>query len=263
MKSPTEPVLYAPVLPQLDKPLMVMLSGLDGTGNLFISQLRSLSQYFDVRCLRIPESNRQDWPELAKAVIRLIQDVRNGRLVYVCGESFGGCLALQIALLAPQVLNYMVLVNPASALRRYTWIRWATRYTGYVPDWLFRVSGAIALPLLANFDRISHEKRELFINTVRPISQDCVAWRIGMLHRFKVEPEQMTHIELPTILLASERDRLFPSDEEARILKQSLPNAKIYPLPESGHVCLLEDEVNLSQCLKTLKALPVMENISM
>lgn len=257
MNSRSAPVLFAPVLPQLSKPLIVMLPGLDGTSKLFVSQVPTLSRYFDVRCLAIPEENRQDWPELAKSVVELIAEAQSDRPVYLCGESFGACLALQIALLNPTQLDHLVLINPASALRRYTWIRWATQYTSYVPDWLYRVSGAIALPLLANFDRINGHKRVLLLKTVRPISQSCVAWRIDMLHRFEVTPAQLASLSLPTSLLASLRDRLFPSDQEAQLLNESLPQAKIYYLPESGHVCLLEDEVDLTQCLKVLDALPV------
>lgn len=260
MNLRSAPALFAPVLPQISKPLLVMLPGLDGTSKLFVSQMPTLTRYFDVRCLSIPEDNRQDWPELAAAVVEQMAEARNDRPVYLCGESFGACLALQVALLAPSRLDHLVLINPASALRRYTWIRWATQYTSYVPDWLYRVSGAVALPLLANFDRINGDKRVLLLNTVRPISQACVAWRIDMLHRFEVTPEQLASLSLPTSLLASQSDRLFPSDQEARLLNQSLPDAKIYFLPKSGHVCLLEDEVDLSACLKALNALPSTEN---
>ena len=236
---------------------MVMLPGLDGTSKLFVSQMPTLSRYFDVRCLAIPEDNRQDWPELADIIVDQMVEAQGDRPVYLCGESFGACLALQVALLAPSRLDHLILINPASALRRYTWIRWATQYTSYVPDWLYRVSGAVALPLLANFDRINGNKRVLLLKTVRPISQGCVAWRIDLLHRFKVSPEELASLSLPTSLLASQRDRLFPSDREAQLLNKSLPNAKIYYLPESGHVCLLEDDVDLVHCLKALDALPV------
>ncbi len=261
MKSPFAPLLLTPVVPQPDKPLMVMLPGLDGTGKLFVSQVRSLARDFDVRCLAIPEENRQAWPELAQEVIQLIKVVGRNRPVYLCGESFGGCLALQVALMAPFCLAHLVLINPASALRRYPWMRWATQCTSFIPDWLFQTSGAIALPLLANFERISREKQDLFIRTVRPISQACVAWRIDLLHRFQVQPEQLTQLPVATSLLASGSDRLLPSQEEARLWQQSLPQAQIYCLPDSGHVCLLEDAVDLSQCLQALQALPLQRNL--
>jgi pimeloyl-ACP methyl ester carboxylesterase len=257
MKDSDSPILFATNLPQLTKPLLVMLPGLDGTGKLFVSQMASLSHYFDVRCLRIPENNRQTWQSLAHSVIEQIVQMHDDRPVYVCGESFGGCLALQIAMDAPKILSHLTVINPASALRHQAWLRWTTQYADYVPEWLFKASGTIALPLLANFDRIGPEERSLFINTVQPISQACVTWRLGMLHAFEAQPERLRNVTVPTALLASGRDRLFPSDREANLLKQYLPNAKTYALPHSGHVCLLENDVDLTDCLKALDHLPV------
>ena len=223
--------------------------------------MQTLARNFDVRCLTIPPDNRQDWPALAQAVIRLMQEAGGDRPIYICGESFGGCLALQVALMAPACLTHLVLINPASALRRSVWMRWLTQYTSSIPEWLFQTSGAIALPLLANLDRISQDKRDLFARTVRPISQACVAWRIAMLNHFDISQEQLSRLRVPTSLLASGRDRLLPSQEEAQLLQKSLPQAQIYSLPESGHVCLLEDAVNLSQCLQALDVLPVSNNL--
>ena len=261
MKSSIAPSLFAPVLPQLDKPLLLLLPGLDGTGQLFVSQVQALAHDFDVRCLTIPPDNRQDWSELAQAVVQLMHEAGGDRPIYLCGESFGGCLALQVALLAPTRLAHLVLINPASALGRSAWMRWLTQYTSSIPDWLFQTSGAIALPLLANFDRISQDKLDLFVRTVRPIAQACVAWRVGMLNRFEASLEQLSQLSVPTSLLASGRDRLLPSYAEAKILQQSLPDAQLYYLPNSGHVCLLEDAVNLSQCLETLQVLPASRDI--
>jgi pimeloyl-ACP methyl ester carboxylesterase len=77
-----------------------------------------------------------------------------------------------------------------------------------------------------------------------------------MLHRFEAQPERLRRVEVPTALLASGRDRLFPSEQEAQLLKQFLPKAQIYRLPESGHVFLLENAVDLVECLENLEFLP-------
>ncbi|MDB9525624.1 alpha/beta hydrolase [Oscillatoria sp. CS-180] len=260
MQHSSSPSLFSPSFPQLEKPLLVMLPGMDGTGKLFMSQIQSLSRYFDVRCLSIPENNRQDWKDLAQSVVELIYHAQRKRLTYLCGESFGGCLALQVALTAPQILSRLVVINPASALRRQAWLRWTTQYSELVPEWLFKTSGAIALPLLANFDRIDETQRHLFVKTVRPISQSCVTWRIKMLNRFEANPDHLKRLSTPTALLASGRDRLFPSDKEARLLSQYLPNAVIRALPHSGHVCLLEKDIDLADCLASLNFLPKQSN---
>jgi pimeloyl-ACP methyl ester carboxylesterase len=56
--------------------------------------------------------------------------------------------------------------------------------------------------------------------------------------------------------LASESDRLLPSLLEARRLRSLLGSAHIHPLPKSGHACLLEKELDLSQILQDKNLLP-------
>ena len=257
----SSPVLFAPNALQLDKPLIVLLPGLDGTGKLFASQVPSLAKHFDIRCLSIPESNRQNWDDLAKSVIELIEDAQRSRLTYVCGESYGGCLALKLAMTAPEVINRLIVINPASALRHQTWLRWTTKAAPYVPEWVFNASGTLALPLLANFDRIDDFQRRLFINTVRPVSQACVLWRLAMLYDFEASPDRLQKLSIPTALLASGRDRLFPSWREVELLQKLLPSSKTYFLPESGHVCLLEEGVDLVSCLQALNFLPMPSSV--
>lgn len=235
---------------------MILLPGLDGTGRLFVNQTGALSGYFDLRCLAIPESNRQGWKELAEAVIRLIRQACYKRKVYLCGESYGGCLALQILLMAPELLDRLILINPASSLRQQAWLRLTTQASSYVPSWLFAASGTLVFPLLANFERISSGSWQTFATIVRPISQDCVAWRLSMLRDFDVSSTQLSQMEIPTALVASRRDRLLPSLQEAERLKRVLSNTSVYVLPNSGHVCLLEDDVDLVHCLRSLDFLP-------
>ncbi|MGF1522556.1 MAG: alpha/beta fold hydrolase [Leptolyngbyaceae cyanobacterium] len=256
MKQPSALSLFVPTSPQPDKPLMVLLPGLDGTGQLFAPQTSGLSRHFDLRCLSIPEDNRQDWPALAKSVIGLIQDEQAGRITYLCGESYGGCLGLQIALAAPTTVNQLVLINPASSLRGQFWSRWLLPAAPYAPEWVYKLSGAFTFYLLADFERIQNRWQQLFVETVRPISQSCVNWRLSMLQSFEIDTAQLKRLTMPTVLLASGRDRLLPSYREARRLQQFLADATTYLLPESGHVCLLEDSVDLASCLKALDFLP-------
>lgn len=235
---------------------MVFLPGLDGTGKLFAPQAAKLSPYFDVRYLSIPEANRQDWNELAETVVTLLSREQHARPLYLCGESFGGCLALQIALNVPELLTKLVLVNPASAFCRQSWSRWMPQAAESIPEWLYNISGSVAFSLLANFDRIGGYWQRVFVDTVRPISRECVVWRLMMLQHFQLSTDRLQQLIVPTALLASRCDRLLPSYQEADYLKQFLPDAVVYRLPDSGHVCLLEDGVDLAQCLRVLDFLP-------
>lgn len=240
---------------------MVLLPGLDGTGKLFEPQVARLSQYFDLRCLAIPEDNRQDWDDLAEVVADLINREQPAHAPYLCGESYGGCLALKVALKVPNLLSRLILVNPASSLCQLPWLRWTAQAATYVPGWIYNYSGAFVFPLLANFDRIRTDWQQTFLEIVRPISRECVAWRLSMLQGFEVPIEQLRQLAVPTALIGSGQDRLLPSCREIRRLEQFLPNAITYCLPKSGHVCLLEDDIDLTQCLKALDFLPESSSI--
>jgi pimeloyl-ACP methyl ester carboxylesterase len=256
VESCASPVLFAPTAPQLQQPLWVFLPGLDGTGKLLAPQVPDLVQHFDVRCLSIPSDNRQDWSALAQTVLALIREVRHQREVYLCGESFGGCLAIAVALQAPEEFSRLILVNPASSAGRLPWMSWVSQVTTYIPDWMYRSSGTIALSLLADFNRIPRHYRALLLDTVHPIPKDCVYWRLLMLCGFTPQPAHLPRLTLPTLILASGRDRLLPSVAEARWLEQHLPESYPYLLPQSGHICLLERDLRLVDYLRRAGFLP-------
>ena len=47
------------------------------------------------------------------------------------------------------------------------------------------------------------------------------------------------------LLIVGGSDRLLPSVNEAQRLQKILPNSKMVVLPNSGHACLLEEDINL------------------
>ncbi|MGL4501138.1 MAG: alpha/beta fold hydrolase, partial [Planktothrix sp.] len=54
-----------------------------------------------------------------------------------------------------------------------------------------------------------------------------------------------SRVNIPALVIASGADRLLPSVLEARFLTQALPNAQMVVLPDSGHACLLENDIDL------------------
>jgi len=72
---------------------------------------------YDVRCLRVPAGNREGWPGLTRAAAALLRGdvpsiVAAGGATVVA-ESFFAPLALMLAAEAPELVNRLVLVNPA------------------------------------------------------------------------------------------------------------------------------------------------------
>jgi pimeloyl-ACP methyl ester carboxylesterase len=256
LKPPTYFRLLAPVGEQPGKPLFVYLPGMDGTGDLLVTQIPTLQPYFDIRCLAIPGDDLTPWEGMASQVIQLIQLVAGDRPIYLCGESFGACLALQVVGQAPQLADYLILINSASSFHRLSLLHWVAQLTPWVMPPLYQTSTLTSLPVLANLSRIQFPERERLLQAVRSVSQSSTAWRLSLLAQFRLEPLPLQEVRAQTLLVASLADRLLPSIAEAQILATLLPQTCIYPLPDSGHVSLLEQDVNLGRILAAVDFLP-------
>jgi pimeloyl-ACP methyl ester carboxylesterase len=243
-------------------PLFVFLPGMDGTGQLLRSQTEGLEKAFDVRCLAIPPDDLTTWEDLSGQVVELVRaELKNDRRrrVYLCGESFGGCLAMKVALHSPELFTRIILVNPASAFNQRPFLRWGSQLTYWIPDYFYRISGVALIPFLCALERTAPEDSKALLQAIRSVPSKTVTWRLSLLRDFDVTPAQLRHLTQPVLLLAGGADRLLPSVEEARRLVNYLPNAKVAILPMCGHTCLLETDVHL---LDIFKAQNFLESIT-
>lgn len=233
-----------------DYPLLVFLPGMDGTGQLYKRQAEHLERFFDIRCLTIPPNDLSDWDRLAASTIDLIRaELKQERLVYLCGESFGGCLALKVALADPSLFAGTILVNPASAFNQHPWLDLGIPLTQWVPSLLHYGVTVAFLPFLAALGRIEPSDRRALLQAMQSLPQTTIAWRLSLLKNFSVTQAQLRQFDRPVLLIASALDRLLPSIEEAKRLARDLPNTQTIVLPKSGHACLLETEIGLDRLL--------------
>lgn len=249
----SHPIFLTPRSLQPEYPLFVFLPGMDGTGQLLQVQTVGLEAAFDIRCLAIPPDDLTDWDGLTKRVVALIETELHqsgDRPVYLCGESFGGCLAMKVATYAPHLFDRMILVNPASSFHRRPLIGWGSQITRWLPDPLYRLSSALLIPFLADLSRITPRDRQTFYDAVQSVPQETSIWRLSLLSQFKITLAELQQIQQSVLILASTYDQLFPSLVEAKHLAQSLPNAQVITLPYSGHACLLEADINLYEIMK-------------
>ena len=235
-----------------DAPLFVYLPGMDGTGKLFQTQADKLAACFDLRCLSIRIDGYSSWQDLARDTVNLIKTElarKTNQEVYLCGESFGGCLAIKTALAAPSLIKKLVLVNPASSFNQFPILGLGINITPWLPDWLHRYSAVGLLPFLAKLNRINDCDRHKLIESMKSLPPQVVSWRLSLLKNFKVTDRQLRNLNIPSLIIAGAADSLLPSVAEADKLVELLPHAKKTVLPQSGHACLLETEVDLYQIL--------------
>ncbi|HHP7231667.1 MAG TPA: alpha/beta fold hydrolase [Xenococcaceae cyanobacterium] len=233
---------------------------MDGTGRLFGTQTKKLAACFNLRCLAIPPNDLSDWDSLTYRVVKLIQEelaTMGKDRFYLCGESFGGCLALKIAEAQPELIEKLILVNPASAFPDQPLLNWGIPLTRYlVPDWLHPTSALALLPFLAELSRIQRRDRQALLQAMKALSRDVVSWRLFLLQQFMVSEYRLSLFKGPTLAIASAADRLLPSVAEAKRLIKIFPQGKMTILPQSGHACLLEKTTDLFEILRKHRFLP-------
>ncbi|MBE9124964.1 MULTISPECIES: alpha/beta fold hydrolase [unclassified Coleofasciculus] len=248
----SHPCLLTPGELKPESPLFVFLPGMDGTGQLLRSQTQGLTQAFDVRCLAIPPDDLNHWDDLTDEVIHLIEaelTERPSRSVYLCGESFGGCLALKVALRASHLFDRIILSNPATSFSQQPWFLWGSPLISWLPGNFYSLSALGFLPFLASLDKLAPSDRRALLDAMRSVPAKTANWRLSMLKEFNVDEGQLERLTQPILVIASAADRLWSSLPEAKYLVECLPNAKMLVLPHSGHACLLEAAVNLFEIL--------------
>jgi pimeloyl-ACP methyl ester carboxylesterase len=248
-----KPCFLTPKRVQPEYPLLVYLPGMDGTGQLLRSQTAGLETGFDVRSLALPRKDLNTWDVLTKSVLDLIHaelEKSSQRPVYLCGESFGGCLAIKVAIQAPHLFKRIILINPASSFHLRPWLSWASQLTYLVPSELYDVGALGLLPFLASLPRISRSDRYELLKTMRSVPAETVLWRLSLLREFEIDQEKLSRLTQPVLLIAGGSDRLLPSVTEVKRIGDILPNNKIVVLPDCGHACLLEQDINLYEILK-------------
>ena len=241
-----------------DYPLFIFFPGMDGTGKLLHTQADSLETYFDLRCLSIANNNFHDWDTLAIQVIDLIEQElkeKKENTVYLCGESFGGCLALKVSSLAPQLCQKLILVNPASSFNQRPLLSFGIPITQWLPDFLHQPSTLGLLPFLASLSRIEQSDRHSLLKIMQSVPSQTVSWRLSLLRDFSLSKEDLNRLTQPTLILASGSDLLLPSIAEARRLSQHLHQAQTIILPDSGHACLIEKDIKLDSILQNYQFL--------
>ncbi|AGY59475.1 alpha/beta fold hydrolase [Gloeobacter kilaueensis] len=236
-----------------ERPLLLYLPGLDGTGKLFYRQEIHLAPYCDVVALSIPIDDLGDWQSLVVRVRELLPADR--RPVLLCGESFGGCLALMSALAYPEAFDALVLVNPATAWRRQNWLVQGSHWLSLLPTVSLQVAALVFLPFLSAVNRLTPADRRTLLATVRLVPRETILHRLQLLEQCNLDAD-LERLTLPVLLLGGRMDRLLPSLSETHFLEERLPNAQREVLPHSGHAALLDSDLNLADYLLRHGLLP-------
>ncbi|MFO1528788.1 MAG: alpha/beta hydrolase [Kiritimatiellia bacterium] len=199
-------------------PTLVLLPGLDGTGDLFEPLLRALAGECPCVVIRYPTDQPLDYPAL-EALVR--RELPTGEPFVLLGESFSGPIAVSIAASAPAGLRGLVLCasflsNPRPAL---SWLR---KILACLP--VSRAPGWLRSRMLLGPDA-SPELRRALAAALAKVLPDVLRARMSAVLSVDVI-ETFKRVKVPTLYLRGDQDRVVPR-RSADLVQNTWPAANV------------------------------------
>lgn len=260
--------------PLEDSPVLLFLPGMDGVGLGLIMHHKPLGRVFQLRCLHIPVNDRTSFEELVNFVeetVRHEHALSPNKPIYLVGDSFGGCLALSVAARNPNIDLVLVLANPATPLERsqlqpiFPLLEaWPSEIQVAIPYLLSFVMGEplkmamvgvdATLPLPQVLRTISESLTGLLprLSVLTDIiPKEALLQKLKLLKSAAAYTNSRLHaVKAEVLILASGKDNLLPSGDEAKRLSRTIDDCDIRYFKDNGHTLLLEDGINLLSVIK-------------
>ncbi|QJW92720.1 alpha/beta fold hydrolase [Frigoriglobus tundricola] len=222
---------------------VVYLPGIDGTGRLLYHQTR-LNAEFRVRCVSYPQDDRHTYTDLVRLGVRALEETGPG---VVLAESFGGGVALLVALARPDLVRRLVLVNTFAWYPR----RFNIQVAGLVGPWLpRRPAHPITRPLRSLFffgPGLSPADQNAWWDRTADVTMRAYGHRLRLLRDLDLRP-RLSAVRAPAVVFVSPNDRVVPVPA-GRLLAKRLPRAKLLDVP-AGHAALIDPRVDVAAWLK-------------
>jgi pimeloyl-ACP methyl ester carboxylesterase len=228
---------------------LVLVPGMDGTGQLFYRQVPLLARSFRVASYAL-RNDAASMDTLVDDLERVIAAVApETRRASVIGESFGGALAMSFALARPDHIDRLVVLNSFAYFAPQFRLRLARYGLALIP-W-----GAMSLIRRATAFRLhsAHTHRDeirRFMNLTAGASRAGYLNRLQLLMSYDVR-ERLHEMRPPTLFLAADQDHLVPSVAQARLMSARVPNAALRILEGHGHICLIAPDVDLAEIVSS------------
>src|SRR5262245_12435653 len=184
-------------------PPLIYLPGLDGTGRLLHRQ-PDLWRTFNVHCVAYPQHTANTYQELAGLAAKHFE--ANGPGI-VLAESFGGAVALTLALARPELVERLVLVNTFAYFPR----RWLIEAAAYFGQFLpAKPSHPATRGVRGRFffaPDIPQPERDQWWERTGDVPMSAFGQRFRLIADLDLRP-QLARIRIPALVLAAPNDRV-------------------------------------------------------
>ncbi len=223
------------------RPRLVYLPGIDGTGRLLHRQPRLFAAY-EVRCVKYPQDKPQTYEELADAAAA---QLREGGCVLA--ESFGGAVALTLAMRYPHLVHRLILVNTFAWYPRQPLIRLLALFGRFAPNRPASKHGRNIRGRIVFGARVPADERQAWWDLTADVPLRAYGRRLRMIAGLDLR-SYLSAIRVPAIVFVSTDDRVVPPCA-GRLLASRLPLAKLITR-RAGHAALIDPCVDIADMLK-------------
>ena len=181
---------------------LVLLPGLDGTGNLFAKFVSALRPSLEARIVRYPTDRPLSYADLFSLVVKAIPQSQPFVLL---AESFSTPLAVRLAATNPASLKGLVICAGFIKNPLRGWLRYMTRF---VQPLLFRIPPPrFVLERFLIGAQAPSELRDEVRRTLRSVSPEVIAFRVRAVMACDATRE-FALIRVPVLYLQAGQDRL-------------------------------------------------------
>lgn len=203
-------------------PTLVLLPGLDGTGELFAPFLAELDSEIPTLVVRYPSGEFLDYPALTGLVKSQLPDDRPFVLL---AESFSGPIAISVA--ADQPTHLAGLILCASFARNPRPLLMGSLWFSRVPSLIHVLNWLAALAMLNGF-RTKDLVRRLAL-AVAQVDPRVMAARFQAVLKVDVT-SQLERIQVASLYLRGSKDLLVP-ESSAKLIVAKRKNWRLIELP--------------------------------
>ncbi|MGE0820502.1 MAG: alpha/beta fold hydrolase [Candidatus Binatia bacterium] len=220
---------------------VVILHSVDGSLG-WRSYHRQLAEHFTVYAPSLPgfdHSQRPDWVEtfadLSRFTLWILQELDLPK-VSLLGHFIGGWLAAEMAVMCPQIVDRLILVDAAGIQPQQ----------GEITDIFLHGQDGVRQKAFLDVKKIpeyeelfgrkpSPEERERKIQNLENTVRYC--WKPYMYERSL--PHLLPRLHIPTLVVWGQEDQIVPLECGERY-RQAIPGARLEVLPQCGHSPHLE-----------------------
>lgn len=222
---------------------VVYLPGIDGTGRLLYRQER-LNAEFAVRCVSYPQDDRHTYGDLVKLGVRALEETGPAALL---SESFGGAVALMVALERPDLVQRLVLVNTFARYPRRLFIDVGALLGPWLPNKPSHPATRAVRGYFFFGPGIPKADRDTFWEQTKDVPMRAYGHRCRLLRHVNLL-SRLSEVNVPTVVFAASNDWVVPAPA-GRLLAKRLPNAKLLPALAVGHAAMIHPRVDVAAWL--------------